>query len=160
MKLKEGSRVIYPHHGAAIVKKKVRKRAFGRIQEYLMLEIVHGDMMQVAMPADKAEEVGIRPPVSRSEVDDLMDLISKTSVREPKNWSRRFKNYQEKLRSSDIYQVAEVVRNLHLRSLIKDLSAGEKKLYEKAESLLVSEISFSLNTSEEKALDKIKKFLK
>ena len=159
MKLKEGSRVIYPHHGAAIVKKKVRKRAFGKIREYLLLEIVHGDMT-VSVPTDMAEQVGIRPPVSRSEVNDLLDVISKTSVREPANWSRRYKNYQEKLRSGDIYQVAEVVRNLHLRSLEKDLSAGEKKLYETAENLLVSEISFSLHTSREKALEEIHKALK
>ena len=44
----------------------------------------------------------------------------------PTNWSRRFKNHVEKLKSGDIYQVAEVVRNLTIREKDKGLSAGEK----------------------------------
>ncbi len=158
MELKVGARVIYPHHGAAIVRKKEKKRIFGSFKEYINLEIVHSNMM-VSVPIDNAEQVGIRPPVSKSEVRDLLNVLSKKDVREPANWSRRFKNYQEKLRSGDIYQVAEVVRNLHLRSCVKDLSAGEKKLYETAEDLLVSEISFALDIDREKAVSKVQKAL-
>lgn len=158
MKLKVGSRVIYPHHGAAIVRGKKNKRAFGTVTEYLSLEIVHSDMT-IQVPSHIVDEVGIRFPVSRSEVNDLLAVISKKDIREPANWSRRYKNYQEKLRSGDVYQVAEVVRNLHLRSVIKDLSAGEKKLYEQAEGLLVSEISFSLNINRETAIERVLKAL-
>ena len=158
MSLRVGSRVIYPHHGAAIVRKKEKKRAFGKITEYLNLEIVHSDMM-VSVPSDQVDAVGIRPPISKSEVLDLLKVVGKKDVREPANWSRRFKNYQEKLRSGDVYQVAEVVRNLVLRQKVKDLSAGEKKLYDTAESLLISELSFSLNISREKAKERVLKAL-
>ncbi len=154
MKLKVGSRVIYPHHGAAIVRKVKRTRAFGKISEYLTLEIVHTDMT-IQVPADIVDEVGIRAPISKDEVKELLKMISKKSVREPANWSRRYKNYQEKLRSGDVWQVAEVVRNLHLRTKIKDLSAGEKNLYDQAEVLLVSEISFSLNVSHDTAIERV-----
>ncbi len=62
----------------------------------------------------------------------------------PTNWSRRFKNDHEKLKSGDVYQVAEVVRNLSLRDQAKGLSAGEKSMFVKARSVLVSELSFAL----------------
>ena len=80
-------------------------------------------------------------------------------MREPANWSRRFKNHQEKLRSGDVYQVAEVVRNLRLREKTKGLSAGEKTMYNKARKVLVSELSFALNVSEEDAMDQVEEQL-
>ncbi|MCL4148503.1 UNVERIFIED_CONTAM: hypothetical protein GTU68_025531, partial [Idotea baltica] len=88
-------------------------------------------------------------------VEDLFELLSKKDVREPANWSRRFKNHQEKLKSGDVYQVAEVVRNLALRESAKGLSAGEKNMYTKARKVLVSELSFSLDVSEEDAIDQV-----
>jgi CarD family transcriptional regulator len=80
-------------------------------------------------------------------------------VREPTNWSRRFKNHQEKMKSGDVYQVAEVVRNLALRESSKGLSAGEKSMLVKARQVLVSELSFALDISEDAALDKLEKAL-
>jgi CarD family transcriptional regulator len=69
----------------------------------------------------------------------------------PTNWSRRFKNHVEKLKSGDIYQVAEVVRNLSLREADKGLSAGEKRMLARARQILVSELTFALNVEEETA---------
>ena len=97
----------------------------------------------------------MRPQTSGDGVDDLFDVLRKRDVREPSNWSRRFKNHQEKLKSGDVYQVAEVVRNLALRDRDKGLSAGEKTLYQKARSVLVSELSFALDVSEDDAMDKV-----
>ena len=108
--------------------------------------------LTLAVPSNKAEDVGMRPPISVEDIDDLFQLLSKKDVREPTNWSRRFKNHQEKLKSGDVYQVAEVVRNLALREATKGLSAGEKAMLVKARSVLVSELSFALNLSEEDAL--------
>jgi len=86
-------------------------------------------------------------------------VLKKRDVREPSNWSRRFKNHQEKLKSGDVYQVAEVVRNLALRDREKGLSAGEKSLYNKAMNVLVSELSFALEVSDEEATGKVEKAL-
>src|SRR5256885_14497989 len=69
----------------------------------------------------------------------------------PTNWSRRFKNHVEKLKSGDIYQVAEVVRNLSIREADKGLSAGEKRMLARARQILVSELTFALNVDEEAA---------
>ena len=119
-----------------------------------MLKVAHGDLM-LSVPIDKAEEVGMRAPISAEDVDDLFQLLSKKDVREPTNWSRRFKNHQEKLKSGDVYQVAEVVRNLALRETTKGLSAGEKAMLVKARSVLISELSFALNVSEDEALERL-----
>ena len=97
----------------------------------------------------------MRPPIGSEEVEDLFELLGKKDIREPANWSRRFKNHQEKLKSGDVYQVAEVVRNLALRDQSKGLSAGEKSMFVKARSVLVSELSFALDVSEDDALAKV-----
>jgi CarD family transcriptional regulator len=154
MAFKVGDRVVYPHHGAAVIERKETREAFGEKKEYFVLKMAHGDLT-LAVPADKAEEVGMRPPISAEDVDDLFQLLSKKDVREPTNWSRRFKNHQEKLKSGDVYQVAEVVRNLALREVTKGLSAGEKAMLVKARSVLVSELSFALDVTEDDALQKL-----
>ena len=147
MSYKPGDRVVYPHHGAAVVEKREKRTAFGEEKEYLVLRMAHGEMT-LAVPVDNAEEVGMRWPISTEDVEDLFEVLAKRDVREPANWSRRFKNHQEKLKSGDVYQVAEVVRNLSLRDQAKGLSAGEKSLYTKARNVLVSELAFALDVEE------------
>jgi len=137
-----------------VVEKREKRTVFGEETEYLVLRMAHGEMM-LSVPVDKVEEVGMRWPISTEDVEDLFEVLGKRDVREPANWSRRFKNHQEKLKSGDVYQVAEVVRNLALRDQAKGLSAGEKSLYTKARSVLVSELSFALDVSEDDATDKV-----
>ncbi|MBK5222985.1 MAG: CarD family transcriptional regulator [Acidimicrobiia bacterium] len=158
MSFKPGDRVVYPHHGAAVIERKENRVAFGEETEYLVLRMAHGDLM-LSVPTDKAEEVGMRPPISVEDVEDLFELLRKKDVREPSNWSRRFKNHQEKLKSGDVYQVAEVVRNLALREAAKGLSAGEKSMLVRARGVLVSELSFALDVSEDDALDRVNEVL-
>ena len=153
-----GDRVVYPHHGAAVVTKKEMRKAFGEKKEYLVLEMAHGELT-LSVPVDNVEEVGMRWPISTEDVEDLFEVLQKRGIREPPNWSRRFKNHQEKLKSGDVYQVAEVVRNLALREADKGLSAGEKSLFTKARSVLVSELSFALEISEDDAIDRVEKAL-
>ena len=145
---KVGDRVVYPHHGAAVIERKEKREMFGEKVEYLVLRVTHGDLT-LMVPVEKAEEVGIRPPVSKDEVEYILDVLAKKDARMPSNWSRRFKNHLEKLKSGDVYQVAEVVRNLSLRNRDSGLSSGEKTMLMNARRVLVSELSFSLNTSEE-----------
>ena len=154
MSFKTGDRVVYPHHGAAIIEKTEMKEFAGEQKEYFVLKTAH-DELTVSVPVDKAEEVGMRPPISLEDVEDLFVLLAKKDVREPANWSRRFKNHQEKLKSGDVYQVAEVVRNLALRDQAKGLSAGEKSLYTKARNVLVSELAFALDVEEDDAMAKV-----
>jgi len=149
-----GDRVVYPHHGAAVIQKREKRKIDGETLEYLVLQMAHGELT-LSVPVDKADDVGMRPPIGSEEVEDLFELLGKKDIREPANWSRRFKNHQEKLKSGDVYQVAEVVRNLALRDQSKGLSAGEKSMFVKARSVLVSELSFALDVSEDDALAKV-----
>jgi CarD family transcriptional regulator len=158
MTYKPGDRVVYPHHGAAIIEKTETREVGGEKREFFVLRMAHGDLT-LRVPVDKVDEVGMRPPISTEDVEDLFALLAKKDVREPANWSRRFKNHQEKLKSGDVYQVAEVVRNLSLREKTKGLSAGEKTMYTKARNVLVSELSFALDVSEDDAMAQVDKQL-
>ncbi len=149
-----GDRVVYPHHGAAVITKREKRKIDGQTTEYLVLQMAHGELT-LRVPVEKADDVGMRPPIGSDEVADLFELLAKKDIREPANWSRRFKNHQEKLKSGDVYQVAEVVRNLALRDQSKGLSAGEKSMFVKARSVLVSELSFALDVSEEEAQQRV-----
>ena len=131
-----------------------KMEAFGSTQEYLILKTVINEMT-LSVPTAKCEEVGVRPPVSSDELEDLVSVLSKADPRVPSNWSRRFKNHQEKLKSGDVYQVAEVVRNLALRESARGLSAGEKSMLERARVILASELSIAWNVPEEEALDRL-----
>jgi CarD family transcriptional regulator len=154
-KFKKGDTVIYPQHGACTVKAIKRMRAFDVVQDYLILETVMTDTtgkgMTLSVPVAKVYDLGIRPPVSKSELQDLVEVLSKPDPRVPANWSRRFKNHQEKLKSGDVYQVAEVVRNLAARDRENQLSAAEKTMYERARLNLISEIAPSKRCSPEEA---------
>ena len=160
-----GSKVIYPAHGIAEIVAKTKRTINGEEIDYLELVVpergfgTSGDMT-VLVPEAKAAELGVRDAISVEEADEVLAVLAVANVRVPTNWSRRFKNHQEKLKSGDVYQVAEVVRNLALRDQAKGLSAGEKSMFVKARSVLVSELSFALDVSEEDALAKVEATLR
>jgi CarD family transcriptional regulator len=149
-----GDKVVYPHHGAAIIEKRERKNMFGERTDYLVLRLAYGDLT-LMVPADNAEEIGLRDVINDEEVEEVFAVLRKKEARMPTNWSRRFKNHVEKLKSGDIYQVAEVVRNLSIRENDKGLSAGEKRMLAKARQILVSELTFALNVDEEAAEERL-----
>ena len=153
-----GDKVVYPHHGAAVVERRELKEAFGEKKEYLVLRLAYGDLT-LMVPSDNTDDVGLREVINDEEVEEVFAVLRKKDVRMPTNWSRRYKNHVEKLKSGDIYQVAEVVRNLALRDADKGLSAGEKSMFVKARQVLVSELAFALNISEDTALERLNKTL-
>jgi len=112
---KVGDKVVYPHHGAAVIEKRETKVAFGEKREYLVLRLAYGDLI-LNVPADNTEGVGLREVIN---------------------------------------QVAEVVRNLSIRDKDKGLSAGEKRMLQRARQILVSELTFALNVDEETAEERL-----
>jgi CarD family transcriptional regulator len=149
-----GDKVVYPHHGAAVIERKETKEAFGEEKVYLVLRLSYGDLT-VMVPVDSTEEVGLRDVIDDDEVEDVFEVLRKKEARVPTNWSRRFKNHAEKLKSGDVYEVAEVVRNLSLRNAEKGLSAGEKRMLAKARQILLSELIFAIDVSAEEAEAKL-----
>ena len=149
---------MYPHHGAAIIEKRETVVVDGEERDYLVLKIAYGDLT-LKVPADNADEIGLRDVIDHDEVEEVFAVLRKVGAREPTNWSRRYKNHVEKLKSGDIYQVAEVVRNLSIRDKDKGLSAGEKRMLNRARQILVSELTFAIGVSEDEAEKKLNEAL-
>ena len=149
-----GDKVVYPHHGAAVIEGREKRIFDGQKTDYFVLRITYGDL-KVSIPVLKAEEIGLREVINDEEVEEVFAVLRKKEARMPTNWSRRFKNHVEKLKSGDIYQVAEVVRNLSIREKDKGLSAGEKRMLTKARQILVSELTFALSVDEAEAEKKL-----
>lgn len=154
MAFKVGDRVVYPHHGAAVIERREKKEAFGVEREYLVLRLAYGDLT-LMVPTENTDEVGLRDVINDEEVAEVFAVLGKKEARMPTNWSRRYKNHVEKLKSGDIYQVAEVVRNLSIRDKDKGLSAGEKRMLTRARQILVSELTFAIGVSEDEAEQKL-----
>lgn len=159
-KFVKGEIVIYPQHGACVVKGTKKEDPFGtgKKVEFLILQTIINEMT-LRVPLSKLDEVGVRPPVNPDELEDLVAVLAKADPRVPSNWSRRFKNHQEKLKSGDVYQVAEVVRNLAARNRDASLSAAERTMYERARVNLISEIAPALKVSKEEAEEYLNKAL-
>ena len=152
-----GDKVIYPQHGAAVIKSLEEKEVLGETKKYYILRLAYGDLT-LMVPTDSTEEVGIRDVISKDELQKVFKVLKSKECRMPTNWSRRYKTHVEKLRSGDIYQVAEVVRNLARRDSEKGLSAGEKRMLTRARQILVSEVTFAAGVKEDEAeqmLDKV-----
>ncbi len=151
---KVGDKVVYPHHGAAVVKKKEMREAFGEKKEYLILQLAFGDLT-LMVPTDKTDDVGLREVINDEEVEEVFTVLRAKEARMPTNWSRRYKNHLEMLKSGDVYQVANVVRNLSIRQKNANISAGEKRMLIRARDILVSELTFALNVDKDTAEERL-----
>lgn len=145
-----GDKVVYPHHGAGKIMKIERKEVLGQLREYLTIQILHNDMT-VMVPVENADRAGIRKVVDPQVVDNVLEVLRGRPTKMPKNWSRRYKHNRDKLKTGDIFEVAEVVRNLSVRHADKGLSTGEKQMFSKAKKILASELMYARNLSEEDA---------
>ncbi len=137
-----GDRVVYPNHGAGIIEAVDERVIEGQARRYFVLRLSQGDL-KVLVPTDNTEEVGLRGVISASEVDQVFDVLKQEQSAMPSNWNHRYKKNRDKLKSGDVYEVAEVVRNLAIRDREKGLSTGEKRMLNLARDILVSEIVFA-----------------
>jgi CarD family transcriptional regulator len=145
-----GDKVVYPHHGAGTIVSKEAKIVLGKQREYLTIKILHNEMT-VNVPCDNADKVGLRGVIDQRMVDVVVRALSGGSTEMPKNWNRRFKHNRDKMKTGDILELAEVVRNLALRDHEKGLSTGEKQMYVKAKKILASELMYAKDMDEEQA---------
>ena len=145
-----GDKVVYPHHGAGTIVSKDVKLVLGEKREYLTIKILHNEMT-VNVPVDNAEKVGLRGVIDQEMVDVVVKVLLGGSTEMPKNWNRRFKHNRDKMKTGDVLELAEVVRNLALRDHEKGLSTGEKQMYVKAKKILASELMYALDKDEDEA---------
>lgn len=136
---KIGDKIVYPMHGAGIIEAIEEKVILGENREYYVLRVPCGDM-KIMIPIDKCDEIGVRPVISVAQMDDVLSILRADSTEMSSNWNRRYRENTDKLKTGDIRQVAEVVRNLLRIDRGKTLSTGEKKMLSSARQILVSEM--------------------
>jgi CarD family transcriptional regulator len=147
-----GDKVVYPHHGAGTIVSRETRVVLGEERDYLTIKILHNDMT-VNVPCENAERVGLRGVIDQQMVDVVVKALSGGSTEMPKNWNRRFKHNRDKMKTGDILELAEVVRNLSLRDHEKGLSTGEKQMFVKAKKILASELMYAKDMSEDEAAE-------
>jgi len=147
---KVGDKVVYPHHGAGKVLKKERKEVLGDKREYLTIKILHNDMT-VMVPTESADRAGLRRVIGEEAVERVLGVLREDMSAMPKNWNRRFKHNRDKMKTGDIFELAEVVRNLAIRDFQKGLSTGEKQMFTRAKKILSSELMYALEMEEDEA---------
>ena len=142
-----GDNVVYPHHGAGKVLKKEARTMFGQERIYLEIKILHNDMT-VMVPSENAAKAGLRRVIDEETVKKVLGVLGDECSEMPKNWNRRFKHNRDKIKTGDIYELAEVVRNLAVREHHKGLSTGEKQMFTRAKKILASELMYALEMDE------------
>jgi CarD family transcriptional regulator len=145
-----GDKVVYPHHGAGKVIKKEKKDILGEKRAYLTIKILHNDMT-VMVPCENAGRAGLRRVIDEATVKRVSSVLTDDVSEMPKNWNRRFKHNRDKIKTGDVFELAEVVRNLAIREWEKGLSTGEKQMYTRAKKILSSEFMYALDLDEDGA---------
>lgn len=149
-----GDVVVYPHHGAGVIEGIAENYVEGENRVYFVLRMCQGNL-KVMVPAENSLQVGLRNIIGKDEVDKVFDVLGEGQSPMPSNWNHRYKKNRDKLRSGDIFQVAEVVRNLTLRDIDKGLSSGEKRMLSQARDILASELMYAVDVEAPEALQMI-----
>jgi CarD family transcriptional regulator len=134
-----GDKIVYPMHGAGIIEAIEDKEILGRTQSYYVVKMPIGDM-KVMIPIDSVESIGIREVIGTQDVDKVLDILQDHDINVVNNWNKRYRENMTKIKSGDIYEVADVVRALMLREKEKGLSTGERKMLNSARQILISEL--------------------
>lgn len=145
-----GDKIVYPMHGAGIIGEIEKRKILGEIREYYILNVPCGDM-KIMIPVDSCTEIGVRPVAEPATIKNVLRILKDDSSDMPSNWNRRYRENMDKLKTGDVEEVAEVVRNLTRSDREKKLSTGEKKMLANAKQILISEIALVQNIEPAKA---------
>ena len=147
-----GDKVVYPMHGAGIIEAIEEREVHGECRRYFVLSMIFGDM-KVMIPMNGIDNVGVRPVIDQADLGKVRTALADESCEEQRyaNWNRRFNMYIKKLKSGNIYEVADVVRILTRQEKTKKLSAGERRLLNTARQILLSELMLSFSCDLAKA---------
>lgn len=149
MGYKVGQKVVYPNHGIGIVEE-ICQHDVGNGESNMFYQMrLLATNSRVMVPVDNVEEVGLRPPISLSDCDRLMRILAADFAEPSADWKDRHKVFLEKMQTGDIFEVADVLKTLAYLNQVKPLSFREKRLFEKARFLIVSEIAIVLRKSAE-----------
>lgn len=146
-----GDKVVHPHHGAGVVTRREARVVLGEEREYLTIHIPLTDLV-LNVPADGAEAVGVRRVIGEPVLDDLARTLTAGDIELEGNWNRRFRRNRDKIKTGDVFEIAEVIRHLAVRDRGRGLSSGERQLFARAKRMLAAEVQYARGTDEEEAL--------
>lgn len=148
---KVGDKVVYPMHGAGIIEAIEEKEILGETREYYVMHLPVGNI-KVMIPMNNVKDIGLREVVDEQGANRVIEILSDGGNTDLSNWNHRYRANLEKMRSGDIYELADVVRSLMQRDGGKGLSTGERKMLDNARQMLISELVLAKGMDEEKAL--------
>ena len=154
---KVGDKVVHPHHGAAVITKRVDQEIVGETRSYFVLQIAT-EQLAVFVPVDTIDQT-IRPVISKTAAGKVLRIFKEDPQAAGKNWSRWYKVLNEKMTSGDIHQVAEVVRDLTHAQIVKGISPALKRMLSRARVTLISELEFAFGVDTEEATSRLDRVL-
>ena len=154
---KIGQLAVYPAHGVGVIEAEEEREIGGQLQKFYILRILENDMI-IMIPTSNAASVGLRPVIADDEVSEVYSILrDRDVVIENQTWNRRYRDYMKKIKTGSVYEVAEVLRDLFLLKIDKELSFGERKMLDTARNLLIKEISIAREVEEEEVAAEVEK---
>lgn len=143
-----GDNAVYPGHGVGEVVAVDTKEMMGCKQVFYSIKILETGM-KIMVPKNNVKNVGLRPIISQTEATKVLGILKEKNVKiDNQTWNRRYREYMEKIKTGSVYEIAEVLRDLFLLKVDKELSFGERKMLDTARSLLITELSLATTKSE------------
>ena len=142
-----GDKIVHPMHGAGTISAIEEKNIGNETEEYYIISMP-GEV-KVMVPIAKAEQIGVRNVIAKSDVSKVLGILEEDETEMSNNWNKRYRDNMDKMRSGNIFEVADVVRNLSFKQKEKGLSTGEKKMLNNAKQILVSELVLAEHSSKE-----------
>jgi len=153
---KIGDLTVYPAHGVGRIEAIETREISGQEQDFYIIKILENDMI-IMIPVNNVESVGLRDIIDEEEVGRVYEVMKKRDIpADNQTWNRRYRDYMEKIKTGSVYEVAEVLRDLYLLKEDKELSFGERKMLDTAQSLLLKELSIAKKTDESTIMSDIK----
>ena len=151
-----GDKAVYPGHGVGVIEAIESKQISGKEQIFFILRIVDNGMT-IMIPKDNVEAVGLRGVIRKLDVSKVIHILKDRDVTiDNQTWNRRYREYMEKINTGSIYEIAEVLRDLHLLKAEKELSFGERRIMDMAKNLLVKELAIARDVRESDILREIR----
>jgi CarD family transcriptional regulator len=150
-----GDLAVYPAHGVGRIESIETREISGEKQDFYIMKILDNNMI-IMIPVDNVESVGLRDIIDEQEVSKVYEIMKKRDIpADNQTWNRRYREYMEKIKTGSVFEVAEVLRDLYLLKVEKDLSFGERKMLDTAQSLLLKELSIAKETDERSIMSDI-----
>ncbi|OGP73465.1 MAG: CarD family transcriptional regulator [Deltaproteobacteria bacterium RBG_16_49_23] len=151
-----GDKAVYPGHGVGVIEAIETKRISGKEQSFYILRFVDNGMT-IMVPEDNVKSAGLRTVIRKIDARKVIGILKDREITlDNQTWNRRYREYMEKINTGSIYEIAEVLRDLHLLRAEKELSFGEKKIMDTAKTLLVKELAVAKNVKESEILKEIR----